>query len=353
MVNTKPATPKEKTLATTREGWLMVAADRLWPNVERAGGKRPERFRVSCGWPSKSALRRASSKSRRIGEAWHAGSEDGAREVFVSPALSKPADVLGTLLHEMVHASLPGDAGHGPAFAAVCRKLGMAGKPTQAMPGEDLSAELEDMARVIGRYPHARLDADMAPKQKARLMLVECPSCGCKVRMTRSWIDTYLPTCGCGTTMISAEYAVDGEPLALETSAVAYRTEDGRFRLSTTRHGRRDGRWIVEEILTEDGEPSDRWTYRVDRVDALAFVAAVRAGETDFPDVDVDTDDGEDVDLEDMDPEDVDDLLGPIGEWPEDDDYVDGDETPDYPDGFLSEAEAAEYDRTAERREAA
>ena len=27
--------------------------------------------------------------SRRIGEAWHAGSEDGAREVFISPALAR------------------------------------------------------------------------------------------------------------------------------------------------------------------------------------------------------------------------------------------------------------------------
>ena len=53
----------------TREQWLAAMVDALRPTFASLGYPLPERIRVSCGWPSKSAL---SAKSRRIGEAWSA-----------------------------------------------------------------------------------------------------------------------------------------------------------------------------------------------------------------------------------------------------------------------------------------
>jgi hypothetical protein len=263
-----------------REAWLTAAADALWPRIEAAGGRRPERFRVSCGWPSKSALLRASSRSRRIGEAWHAGSEDNAREVFVSPALAHPVEVLDVLAHELVHAGLPGDAGHGPLFQRVCKGAGLEkknGKWTQAGATDELVEELKALAEELGEYPHAKLDAEVRPKQKARLMKGECPDCGYTIRLTRVWIEVGMPTCPCGAAMESVEYEAEGEELALVESAITYRTTDGRYELRTSKSTSRAGKWYVTDVET------GRLTIRHSRADALAFIAAVRAGETDFP----------------------------------------------------------------------
>lgn len=343
----------------TREGWLIRAAEALWPRIVEAGGTKPERYRVSCGWPSNAPLMRASSKNRTLGEAWHAGSEDGARETFISPVLHQPVEVLDVLAHEMVHMACPPGSGHGPVFAAIARRAGLTeGKPTQARAGAELLEELAQLADELGPYPHAKLDRAPVVRQKARLMKVSCPDCGCIVRMTRTWIDTYLPTCGCGATMISDEYDVEGEPLLLETAAVIYTTQDGRFQLSTTKTGRVEARWLVRELFTvaEDGEavPSERLTYRANREDALGFIAAVREGEADFPEVDY-ADEGEDED-DWSDEWDLDDpRLGTPGDFTADEDDLfladDEQEKPDYEDGTLSPEEETDYERQAAGRE--
>ena len=50
-----------------REEWLQELIDRLRPTFDRIGSTLPEKIRVSCGFPSKSAL---ANKARRIGECW-------------------------------------------------------------------------------------------------------------------------------------------------------------------------------------------------------------------------------------------------------------------------------------------
>lgn len=359
---TSPAPTATAQPKPTREGWLTAASDLLWDRVVAAGGTRPAIYRVSCGWPSKSALRRASAKSRRIGEAWHSGSDDGAREVFISPALDHPVAVMDVLLHEMIHAALPADAGHGPAFQKIMRAVKLEGKPTATVASPELAEELAELAKTLGEYPHKKLDADVRAKQKARLMKGECPDCGYVIRVTRTWIEVGMPMCPCGATMESTEYMVMGEPLKLEQAHLAYHTADGRFRLSTTKTGRQEGRWMVSEMFRPTGEdehglvasePSDRWTYRHDRADALAFIEAVRKGETDFPEFNPDEEDEAELEL---DEEELDDVLGPVGDWYGDDsDHFlpdDEEETPDNPDGFIPAEEEETYEEQTARREA-
>jgi len=52
-----------------REEWLQELIDRLRPTFDRIGSTLREKIRVSCGFPSKSAL---ANKARRIGEYPHA-----------------------------------------------------------------------------------------------------------------------------------------------------------------------------------------------------------------------------------------------------------------------------------------
>ena len=80
-----------------REEWLQELIDRLRPTFDRIGSTLPEKIRVSCGFPSKSAL---ANKARRIGECWGVeSSEDKSFQVFISPVLKDSIEVGGCLVH--------------------------------------------------------------------------------------------------------------------------------------------------------------------------------------------------------------------------------------------------------------
>lgn len=363
-------------LQQTREGWLVAAAELLWPRIVAAGGTRPERCRVSCGWPSGGALLRASSNRRTLGEAWHGGSEDGAREVFISPALALPVEVLDVLGHELVHAACEPGTGHGPVFAAICKSIGWTnGKPTQARAGDKALEELAEMAKALGPYPHAKLDRMPTGKQKGRMVKGLCPDCGVILYGSRNAWDQGLPECGaCGQVFTiddadgSAAQKIGytgpqtyGETLQRVSSTIEYGTPDKRFTVRVSRVGDRDTRVLVTDHEAvpstrqvgdhELTEYAERWTIRHNREDALAFMAALRSGDVTWDaveELEAELEADDDVDFDDED------VLGPVGDWGGDDDFLDDDEdeTPDYEDGTLDADEEAAYEEATRRREA-
>lgn len=131
----------------------------------------PNSLLVSCGFPSKLALSR---KKRRIGECWHGG--EANPQVFVSPLLDKPLNVLAILVHELLHVTLPPKAGHKGAFKRAMKEAGLEGKPTATNAGEKLTRRLNMLANTLGAYPHRALDAtDLErKKQTTRLRLYLC-----------------------------------------------------------------------------------------------------------------------------------------------------------------------------------
>ena len=186
---------------TTREQWLGSLVDALRPTFAGLGSPLPDRVRVSCGWPSKSAL---SSKARRIGEAWSARcSEDGAHETFLSPALADPVEVGAVLVHELVHHAVGVEHGHRAPFARLAKAVGLLGPMRATSAGPELRERLHALAESIGPYPHGALVAGNGRKKQAtRMLKVACAECGCLVRMTRQWLDTVgAPTCACGGAM--------------------------------------------------------------------------------------------------------------------------------------------------------
>lgn len=174
-----------------RESWLEAAVVEIERWFDRHGYKVPP-LRVSCGWPSKSAL--AKSK-RRIGECWPPdASAEGKPNIFISPFLSDvagPQGVLSVLVHEIVHATVGNDKGHGAEFGKCARAVGLTGKMTSTVSGEELLAEQARWAELLGQYPHATLDHTKSPrkKQTTRMVKCECPECGFVVRTTRKWLD--------------------------------------------------------------------------------------------------------------------------------------------------------------------
>lgn len=201
----------------TREGWLNAAVELLRPRFKAHKKPIPKQVRVTCGWPSKSAL---AAKSRRIGECWSSeASGDKHVEIFISPYLSGArvvgkgdnakdrgiVGVLDTLVHELVHAAVGLRCGHRGEFKRLALELGLEGPMKSCGAGAELEEDLLKIAKVLGPYPHAKLDkmTNGSKKQTTRLLKVECPGCGCLCRMSRKCVEEPgVPTCSCGARMV-------------------------------------------------------------------------------------------------------------------------------------------------------
>ncbi len=80
-----------------RESWLMEAIARMSTSVFPAF-KHPQ-WRVTCGWP-----KGVRGGKHAIGQCWPpTASKDGTAEMFISPELDHPIEILHVLAHEMIH----------------------------------------------------------------------------------------------------------------------------------------------------------------------------------------------------------------------------------------------------------
>lgn len=176
-----------------RETWLEQAVDLLRDLVPA-----PD-VRVAAGWPSRGGT---SLKKRVLGECWKPEvAEDGVSQIFLNPMLSDPLEVLGVLVHELIHALHP-SAGHKGAFVATAKEVGLTGPWTSTAVGPELAGELARIANELGPYPHSKLTPSIERKvQTTRMIKIECQACGYIVRTTQKWIEVGLPTCACGEDM--------------------------------------------------------------------------------------------------------------------------------------------------------
>lgn len=181
------ATLKEK-VANNREHWLTNCAEKLVPHLEDIAGKRMPDFRISMGFPSRNAL---SMRKRVIGQCWNkAVCTKGTHQLFISPMVSGDIDVAGVVAHELAHAIVGTEHGHKRPFGQVVRPLGLEGKLTATVPGEQFIKLMDPILSKLGPYPHQALKIN--PKYVgggSRLIKASCPECDFKVRMTRTWLD--------------------------------------------------------------------------------------------------------------------------------------------------------------------
>lgn len=195
-------------IVTTREAWLTEASHGIVPWLKAVGAGQTPEYRISVGWPL--GRRKMGGKgTHAIGQCFAAASsKDGHHEIFISPELDSPVRVLDVLTHELVHAFVGLEAGHGKDFKVVATKVGLTGKMTATTASDDLKVRLATLADKVGKYPHAELIAGgdtLRPKQGTRMLKLECPKCGYSVRTTQKWIDVGVPTCVCGVLMIGPD----------------------------------------------------------------------------------------------------------------------------------------------------
>ena len=176
---------------STREEWLNDLAKRL--NAAIFDKAMPKHYRVTCGWPSRGAT---SVKNKTLGQCFDSAlSNDKAHELIVTMALDDPMRVADILAHEMVHAIVGTEHGHKKPFRDLALKIGLTGKMTATIAGDAFKHSVKPILKLIGKYPHAKLDYTTQKKQSTRLIKCECELCGYTVRTTRKWIEFGAPIC--------------------------------------------------------------------------------------------------------------------------------------------------------------
>jgi hypothetical protein len=161
----------------TREQWLNRIAEHAAKEIFKpAGYKVPKNIRYTCGFPSKGAL---AMRTQRIGECWSdSASGDNTFEISVSPVIADGLRAADILVHEMVHATVGLKAGHKGPFRKCAEAVGLRGKMTATVAGEELKAKLGAIIEKVGQYPHAGLRAGRTMRAASKGMIkLECPCC--------------------------------------------------------------------------------------------------------------------------------------------------------------------------------
>jgi hypothetical protein len=181
-----------------REEWLRNGMKKLSEVFKHAKIEVPEDIEVSCGFPLTGGK---GSRNQTIGNCFpRSASEKKINEIFISPVLSDSIRVLDVLTHEMIHAIDDCKNGHKAPFRKMALAVGLTGKMTKTVAGDELKTKLEKIVVKLGDYPHATLDAGATKKQGTRNIKVTCCVCDFSYRTSRKNVESMTnTTCnGCG-----------------------------------------------------------------------------------------------------------------------------------------------------------
>lgn len=191
----------KKQAKMTREEWLNKAVGILSKDLfQKNGYLVPKVIHVSVGFPY------GSRGGKAIGQHWHPkASLDNNGQIYITPTLASGIRVLDVLVHEMVHAAVGNEAGHGPTFKKCAEAVGLTGKMRSTVAGPELEKLLaKTITTKLGPYPHPGLNVGEAPrkKQTTRMVKMECAACEYIVRGTMTKIIENGPVvCPCGEAM--------------------------------------------------------------------------------------------------------------------------------------------------------
>ena len=173
----------------TREQWLLTAVEKVTPLFTALGYRVPP-CRVSCGFAS------TGLRSGHIGQCWsRASGADAVNQIFISPALADPIEVIDTLVHELVHAVDDCQHKHGKEFKKIALRLGMQGPMRSAGAGPALKEKLLALANELGPYPHGKLQAPSRKVSRPARPRAKCPECSYQVPMLKKFLAFGPPLC--------------------------------------------------------------------------------------------------------------------------------------------------------------
>jgi len=183
---------EDKEQMQLREAWLERAVAILHDYLRMQGLPLDSLPRVSCGWPSRGGL------GLTLGECVPPHlCEDDRPQIFISPRIVDSVEVLGILLHELIHITVGCEHGHGKKFSQAASKVGLIRPWRATTVGERLRPVLERFVAVCGPYPHAAIQIQLKEPKGSRLRLYEC-NCQppMKVRVASDTLHAQCLLCG-------------------------------------------------------------------------------------------------------------------------------------------------------------
>ena len=172
-----------------REDWLNRAALAINMLVIRENNVvAPTSYRIACGFPQGARKARCATMARKL-------STDQTNEIFISPELDEPADILPRLTRQLILAT---HDCHAARAKRDCHRVGLAivdGEHDK--PHNRLVAQFERMATALGAYPHAKVDLSLRPKEKSRQAKIQCLVCTGVWRASVTQIKTMNHCCMC------------------------------------------------------------------------------------------------------------------------------------------------------------
>lgn len=160
-----------------RETWLQLANEKLQEKVfDKANLIIPHDVKISVGFP---LGYRAGCKNETVGVCHpRSHSDAGVNEIFINPTRDDGLEILGTLVHEDIHAIDDCADGHGAKFRSMALACGLTGKMTATTNSPELEETLQQIILELGDYPHAKVKA-YKKKQSARMLKHVCENeCG-------------------------------------------------------------------------------------------------------------------------------------------------------------------------------
>lgn len=142
---------KIKTIEQWLNNALSILKDAVFSNYDI-----PDNIKISCGFCGVGKPKKeADYKVHVLGICCPSElSTGGFTEIFIDPILDESFRVLDVLVHEVVHAILGSGKGHGKEFKKIAIGVGLEGKMTSTIAGENLAVILKRIVGDIGEYPH-------------------------------------------------------------------------------------------------------------------------------------------------------------------------------------------------------
>ena len=158
-------------------------------------GQVPTDVRISVGYPVG-----VKDGKRKLGQCIpNMYSADSHAEIFLSPDYTDTNEILETIAHEMIHASVEitkeqleagmKPVGHKGKFAKCALAIGFKGPMTSTPSDTKMQEFSKVISDKIGEFPAGRLNLTKRKKKGTYLLKCECQQCGYVARVTVKWIN--------------------------------------------------------------------------------------------------------------------------------------------------------------------
>ena len=181
-----------KTSKLSRENYLIQATDIMRKSLFKPKGYKVPKVELSISWATHGNNSRNTGKAKVLGQCFNrASSEKGINQVIITPNLDGTTidgtlNILGVLVHELVHAVDDCVSGHGKAFKDCATAVGLTGPMRSTGESDELKEYLrKNIIDKLGKFPHAQVNLSKGKKQTTRNIKVECNCCEFSFRTSR------------------------------------------------------------------------------------------------------------------------------------------------------------------------